>query len=104
MPEDVEIHSTKARLEDFKESTIWGDIERELKAWAEGFRREQDALVDEIAGHPEVSAAHVLTHLGDLHGRLEAVRYFLSLPDILLEYLTELKKEDSNPEEEVSDE
>jgi len=103
MLEEVEIHSTKGQLEDFKESIIWNDLKRELEAWAEGYRRERDAIVDDIANNPTVSTAHVLTHLGDLNGRIKSVVYFLSLPDILLEYLTTMKKTDSKPEE-VSDE
>ena len=62
-------------------------------AWKEGFRREQDSIVDEAAT-TNPSTASVLFHMGDLNGRIKAVDYMLSLPDLFLSILED-KKNDS---------
>jgi len=94
--EEMVVLSTKEQLEEFKNSLVWKDITNELEAWSEGFRREQDSMVDELANNPVMSTAHLLTHMGDLHGRRQAVLYFMSLPDILIEQLSQQKEEVSN--------
>lgn len=90
---EITVNSTKDQLKDFKDSIIWSDIVRELTAWRLGFQTEQCALVDNIASE-NPSTANVLTHLGSIDGRIKAVDYMLSLPDIFLDYLEE--KDDSN--------
>ena len=104
MPEEIEVYSTTEQIKDFMESTLWKDLVRELEAWSEGFRREQDSIVEEAAV-TNPSTASVLMHMGDLNGRQKAVRYFLGLPEMLLEVKEEqkqTKQQESNLE--VSDE
>lgn len=102
MPEEIEVYATEEQIKSFIESTLWKDIVRELESWAEGFRREQDGIVEEAAvSNP--STASVLMHLGDLNGRQKAVRYFLSLPEQLLEFKQE-QKQNKQTNLEVSDE
>ena len=81
--ETVEIYSSKNQLENFKESVIWNDITRELESWKEGFERERDSIVDEAATN-NPSTASILLHLGDINGRIKAVNYMLSLPDVFI--------------------
>jgi hypothetical protein len=96
--EQIEIHSTKDQLRDFKESVLWNDIIRELESWKKGFNDEMLSIVDNAADTNPTSAA-ILLHMGDLNGRIKAVDYFLSLPDVFLSILS-----DKSPNLEVSDE
>ena len=91
--ETIQIRVTKDAIEEFKSSVLWADIVEELKAWKEGFNREQLSIVDDAeANNP--STASVLLHMGDLNGRQKAVDYFLSLPDVFLGILEEKKEEE----------
>jgi hypothetical protein len=93
MMETIQIRVTKDAIEEFKSSVLWADIVEELKAWKEGFNREQLSIVDDAeANNP--STASVLLHMGDLNGRQKAVDYFLSLPDVFLGILEEKKEEE----------
>jgi len=84
--EVIEIKSTKSQLEDFKESIIWYDLVKELEAWKKGFEMELKSIVDGAASS-NPSTASVLLHLGDLNGRIKAVDYLLSLPDVFISLL-----------------
>ena len=104
MSEEIEVYSTIEQIKTFLESTLWKDIVRELESWSEGFRREQDSIVEE-ASVTNPSTASVLMHMGDLNGRQKAVRYFLGLPEMLLDVIEEKKQtKQSNTNLEVSDE
>jgi hypothetical protein len=91
MSEEIEVYSTTEQIKNFMESTLWKDMVRELEAWSEGFRREQDSLVEEAAV-TNPSTASVLMHLGDLNGRQKAIRYVLGLPEMLLDVKEEQKQ------------
>jgi len=90
--EQIEIRASKEALEEFKKSIIWADIVRELESWKQGFRLEQESIVSE-AESTNPSTASVLLHMGDISGRMKAVDYMLTLPDVFISYL-ETKKED----------
>lgn len=90
------VNATKGQIEDFKESILWQDIQRELDFWAEGFAKEQDAIVDNAASENPSTAA-VLLHLGDINGRKKAVAYFKQILDVFLDVLED-KKDDSKRE------
>ncbi len=91
--EEIEIKSTKAQLEEFKDSFVWLDIVNELEKWKQGFEEELRSIVDDAASS-NPSTASVLLHLGDLNGRIKAVDYMLSIPDIFLSLMEE-KENDS---------
>jgi hypothetical protein len=93
------VNSTKSQIEEFKSSILWQDFQRELSSWVEGFSREQNNLVNDIA-KSNPSTASVLTHLGHIAGCKDAVNYILDLPDRFLEYLEEKKQ---TKQSEVSD-
>ena len=90
--EEIQVRVSKEAVVEFKESVLWADMVEELKSWKEGFNREMQSIVDDAEGN-NPSTASVLLHMGDLNGRLKAVDYFLSLPDVFLS-LIENKKED----------
>ena len=95
--EKIELRTTRDQVEEFKESILWADITEELNSWKEGFERELKAIVEDAAAN-NPSTASVLMHLGDLNGRLKAVDYMLSIPDVflsLLEAKLEVKKDES---------
>jgi len=89
----MQVDSTKGQIEEFKSSILWRDFQRELKFWAEGFDNEMKAIVDN-AESSNPSTASVLLHMGDLNGRIKAVKYMLNLPDVFLDVL-EAKKDDT---------
>ena len=89
--EKIELRTTRDQVEEFKESILWADITEELNSWKEGFERELKAIVEDAAAN-NPSTASVLMHLGDLNGRLKAVDYMLSIPDVFLSLL-EVKKD-----------
>jgi hypothetical protein len=99
---EVQVLSSIGELEDFKESTIWADFKRELKAWKEGFEAENLTIVDNAASE-NPSTANVLLHLGDINGRVKAVNYMLSLPDVFISIIEGQKDTNINEEKEVSD-
>ena len=96
--DSIEIHTTKDQLNDFKNSVLWADITRELESWKKGFNDEMLSIVDGAADSNPTSAS-VLLHMGDLNGRIKAVDYMLSLPDVFLSILS-----DKSSNLEVSDE
>ena len=97
--ENIEIHSTKDQLEDFKKSVIWNDISRELQSWKEGFEMELRSMVDDAA-ETNPSTANFLLHMGDLNGRIKAVDYMLGIVDVF----TQIKETEKDEEEEETNE
>ena len=95
----MKVNATREAIEDFKESILWNDISREIKAWKKGFNIEMLNIVDDAASE-NPSTAQVLLHMGDLNGRQKAVDYFLSILDVFLDTI-EIQKEDDK-ETEVS--
>jgi hypothetical protein len=90
------VHATKNQIEDFKESLLWKDIERELKIWQSAASQEYAQVIGNIiAGNSEIENSDM--HLGSLYGREKTVDYLLSLPDIFIQILED-KKDDSRHE------
>lgn len=89
---NITVNATKSQIEDFKESVIWKDFIRELLAWKKGFNDELLSIVD-LASDSNPSTASVLLHMGDLNGRMKAVDYVLTIPDVFLSVLEDMKKE-----------
>lgn len=90
----VVVNSTRAQIEEFKESVLWKDITRELSAWSEGFDGEMKTIVDDAESN-NPSTASVLLHLGDLNGRMKGVAYMLNLLDVFIDVL-DMRKEDED--------
>lgn len=93
--EDVKqvlVRASADQIKDFRDnSLIWKDVKREMAIWSRMFQREVMEVIDDVvAGQREAGSA--LTHLGSIHGRVKAVEYMLSLPDIFLQTL-EMQKE-----------
>jgi hypothetical protein len=87
--DEIKINATLDQIERLRESIIWKDIVRELKAWKKGFNMEMMSIVDN-AESTNPSTASVLMLMGDLNGRQKAVDYFISILDVF----TDLKKEE----------
>jgi hypothetical protein len=85
MEEELVVKASKSQLEEFKESLIWADLKNELLFWKEGFENELSGIVGD-AEKNNPSTAVVLLHIGDINGRMKAVDYMLSIPDILISY------------------
>lgn len=101
--EELTIRSTRSQIENFKESLLWQDIKEELVRLAERAQLEYD-----LVGEPHKNddgefvvptTSETLIHLGDIKGRRKAVQYFLSIPDIFLQILEDLKEEKENDSE-----
>ena len=90
---DTIVNSTKYQIEELRDSVLWADIVRELETWKQGFVHEALSIVDD-ADKDNPSSAKVLLHLGDINGRVKAIDYLLSLPEIFLSVLEE-KRNDS---------
>lgn len=90
---EMKVRATKGQIEEFIDSILWKDFKRELGAWKHGFEQELKSIVDNAADE-NPSTAKVLMHLGDINGRLKAVDYLLSLPNIFLQLLED-QKDDS---------
>jgi hypothetical protein len=84
--EKVELRTSREQVIDFKESILWADIIAELESWKQGFELEMKSIVDDAAEN-NPSTASVLLHMGDLNGRLKAVEYMLSIPDVFISIL-----------------
>ena len=93
MGEEIIVKATREQINDFKESFLWEDIKTELLSWQQGFEGEMMSVVDEVS-NSNLTTASVLTHIGDINGRVKTVNYLLSLPDIFLQILDD-KKDDS---------
>ena len=93
---EIIIFSTKSQIEKVKDSLFWKDVERELSAWKKGFEIERNNVVPDAA-EANHTTANVLMHLGSIDGRIKAIDYLLSLPDIFLSILED-KENDSKRE------
>ena len=91
------IRATRTAIEEFKESLLWEDICEELNNLSS-----RSKLEYELVGEPHEddqgrmivpNTSETLIHLGDIKGRQKAIRYFLSIPDLLLGEL-ELQKDE----------
>ena len=94
--EEIKVMAAKGDFEEFKESVVWADIVRELTAWKEGFEIERSGIVERVANE-NLSTAAVLLHMGDINGRIKAVDYMLSLPDVLIDII-DMEKEPKSDE------
>ena len=92
----IEVNATKGQIESFKGSVLWQDICRELDFWADGFKGEEESIVDRIASE-NLSTPATLTLLGSIDGRKKAVTYFKQILDVFLNVLEE-KENDSKRE------
>ena len=90
--EQINLRVSRDAVEEFKESILWADIVEELNSWRVGFELERGSIVDDAA-ETNPSTASILLHLGDISGRIKAVDYMLSIPDVFLGLL-DTKKED----------
>lgn len=99
---EIEILSSIGEFKAFKESSIWTDFVRELEAWKLGFDNEGRSIVDN-ASTENPSTASVLLHMGDINGRIKAVNYMLSLPDVFISILEGQKDQPKTTEEEIDD-
>ena len=96
--ETPKVNSARIQIEAFMESILWDDFKRELAAWKVGFDRELKSIVDSaVSDNP--STASVLMHMGDLNGRMKAVDYMLSLPEMFLDLLEGEKDQPITEEE-----
>jgi hypothetical protein len=93
--EMIQVRVSKEAIIEFKESILWADMVEELKSWKTGFNQEMLSIVDE-AESSNPSTASVLLHMGDLNGRQKAVDYILSLPDVFLNIIEEMKENKDN--------
>ena len=80
----MDVNSTIEKLEEFKESIIWLDICNELRSWKDGFVGEMLGLVDDVASTNPTTAS-LLTHLGDVNGRIKAIDFVLCVVDTLID-------------------
>ena len=96
------IKATINQIEDFKNSLLWQDIQDELKRLYASAGLEYDIVGEtykDNEGYKVVpNSSETLIHLGDIKGRRKAVKYFLSIPDILLQTLED-GKDDSGREQ-----
>ncbi len=88
------LRTSRDQVEEFKKSLLWADIVDELSFWKEGFEGELKGIAEDAAENNPSTAA-VLLHMGDINGRLKAVAYMLSIPDVFLSQL-EVKEDGRN--------
>jgi len=94
---EITVRATKGQIQDFLESFLWKDMKRELGAWKKGFDSEMRSIVeDSTVENP--STATVLMRMGDINGRVKAVDYLLSLPNIFLHILEEQRDDNRRNE------
>lgn len=85
MRDKAVIQSTEVSLRDFKESTIWADMVRELRIWDLQIQTQYDACKS-------------MEDVTRIQGRREALAYIMQLPDILLEGLIKQREEEKKNE------
>jgi hypothetical protein len=90
--ETIQVRCSRVDIEQLLSSIIWRDIVDELESWKLGFTNELLSLVDEIAKN-NPSTATLLTHLGEINGRIKTVDYLISLPNVFKELLEEREKD-----------
>ena len=100
LTESYIVKSTKAQIEDFRESFLWEDIKNELIYLGFIATMEYDTVGEEriVDGKPITpNSSETLIHLGDIKGRKKAVNHFLNILDTLLQKLED-QKDDSRLE------
>ena len=95
----MEIKATRLQIEEFSKSLLWLDIVEELDDWAKGFEEELRGVVDDIAEN-NPSTVSVLTHLGDINGRIKTVEYMKGILEMFLSVL-DYKQQRKDEKEEV---
>lgn len=86
------VRATRDQIIEFTHSVLWKDMKRELGKWKTGFKKEFLSITETIAEtNPNTPA--VLVQIGDINGRIKAVDYIISLPDIFLQILEDQKTE-----------
>ncbi len=78
---DAVVNSTKAALEDFKNSSVWEDMIRELELWQENLKGGYDLCEN-------------MEQVARIQGRREAIDYILALPDNLIEFVKEKRQKE----------
>lgn len=74
--EDVQLLASMTQFKAFIDSPVWEDMKREVSEWLNDIRNQLEETTD-----IEISRR--------LQGNAEACRYFLSLPEALIESLEE---------------
>lgn len=87
---DLEILSTRNQMEEFKKSFVWKDLMSTLASWDKDLDIEHTGIVDSAIDE-NATSAKVMLHLGDISGRRKAIRYFLSIPDVIIEDLKQIE-------------
>jgi len=88
------VNATRLQIEEFKKSILWKDMKRELRVWKRDISVEPLSIVNNAQDSNPTSAS-VLMHLGDVHGRLQAIEFLIGLPDMFLNLLED-KVNDTN--------
>ena len=100
------VRSTKSKIEEFKNSMLWKDIQDELKRLSRNAQLEYDLVgephVDDQGFRVIPNESETLIHLGDIKGRRKAVNYFLDILEVLLQEIEDEKanvgKQETNME------
>ena len=66
------MRSTRKQWEDFQETSLWHDMQETLEDWVDGIKT-------------EVFAADSMDEVRKYQGRVEALQYFLILPQTIIE-------------------
>lgn len=90
--DELIVNASRDQVEEFRDSTLWNDMSRELNSWKEGFNLEMMSLVED-AGSSNPSTASVLMHMGDLNGRQKTVDYMLGILDVFLDIIESQKND-----------
>ena len=96
LTENYQVKSTKAQIEDFKDSFLWEDIRNELIYLGAIATMEYDLVGEERIVDGKVvtpNSSETLIHLGDIKGRKKAVSHFLNILDTLLQKLEDQKND-----------
>ena len=87
---EMKLRTTKASLEEFKDSVLWKDIKRELGVWK---RIAGDELISLAQG---CSGIEDLTQVARIGGRIEAINYMLEIPDIFLQEINDARRDETD--------
>ncbi len=93
--EEPKLTATRSQIEEFGKSLLWQDICRELDFWLDGFKGEEESVVDRIAAE-NLSTPAAFTLVGSIDGRRKAVAHFKAILDVFTSILDE-RKEDDKP-------
>ena len=87
MEDDGIVESTLTKLENFRDSSVWRDMIREIDIW--------DRMAQ--SGYDECRTMEDVTRI---QGRREALQYILSLPDTLINAVKEQMEKDRRNQDE----